>query len=447
MKSNYKYIKFIQFRDLLLWDVKRQTESNIIFKVITDKLGKYIIEQSSKYEISTKGEKYKILGVNNVEGIFDAYEEYGDKINQKYKKMEIGWLAYNPYRINVGSIGIKRKEHKNDYISPAYVVFSCNEKVNPEFIYLLFRTQKYNEIIRQYTTGSVRQNLTFSNLSNMPLPLFDDFEIQTKLVYNYSKLIQKSEECSKKSDELEKEIERYLLDELGIEFKENNLGKGLQFIQYQELYIWGVDRLQKQNNKILFSKKYINKKLNSVVYVNPKTNINNLSIDQDMSFIPMECISDVYGEVKEKKIGKKESSKGYTKFQNRDLIWARITPCMQNGKSAIVDDLLNGFGYGSTEYHVIRTNGNDVSIDYIYHLLRMDIILKDAQNYFTGSAGQQRVPKTYLENLQIPIPPLEKQNEIVEHISLLKEKIKTLREEAEKKKVLALTQFENEIFV
>ena len=139
-------------------------------------------------------------------------------------------------------------------------------------------------------------------------------------------------------------------------------------------------------------------------------------------------------------------SKGYTKFQNGDLIWARITPCMQNGKSAIVDELINGYGCGSTEFHVLRNHNKQLSLEYIHILLRQSIILTDAMNYFTGSAGQQRVPKSYLENLSVPIPPFQIQNAIVAHIKESKKQVKVLRQKAKDLRIAALIEFENKIF-
>lgn len=87
---------------------------------------------------------------------------------------------------------------------------------------------------------------------------------------------------------------------------------------------------------------------------------------------------------------------------------------MQNGKSALLTNLVNGKGYGSTEFHVIRIKSSEVLPQYIHTLLRHFDVLFDAKKYFTGSAGQQRVPTSYLESLLIPIPPLEVQKQIAE---------------------------------
>ena len=86
---------------------------------------------------------------------------------------------------------------------------------------------------------------------------------------------------------------------------------------------------------------------------------------------------------------------------------------MQNGKSAFLQNLVNSKGCGSTEFHVIRIKSEDVLPQYIHILLRHVDVLSDAKKYFTGSAGQQRVPESYLKDLLIPVPALDIQKQIV----------------------------------
>ncbi len=165
-----------------------------------------------------------------------------------------------------------------------------------------------------------------------------------------------------------------------------------------------------------------------------------------VSFIPMEDISDIYGEwIGEKNI-KKAKIKGYTKFQDGDLLWARITPCMQNGKSAIVKNLKNNRGCGSTEFHIVRVYANSIIPEYLHVLLRQDELLKDAQRYFTGSAGQQRVPASYLSNLVIPVPPISVQEQIINCYNQFIDNKKTCKDKANHVMENAKSSFETQIF-
>ena len=119
---------------------------------------------------------------------------------------------------------------------------------------------------------------------------------------------------------------------------------------------------------------------------------------------------------------------------------------MQNGKSAILKNLLNGYGYGSTEFYVIRNTNPNIYLDYIYHILRTKIVRQNAMTYFTGSSGQQRVPKSYLQNLEIPLPDINIQKSISDQIYNMKNSIKQLKQSAEQSKILAQQEFEKELF-
>ncbi|MBN1936323.1 MAG: restriction endonuclease subunit S [Anaerolineae bacterium] len=104
--------------------------------------------------------------------------------------------------------------------------------------------------------------------------------------------------------------------------------------------------------------------------------------------------------------------KGYTRFKNGDVLFAKITPCMENGKAAIVRDLLNGIGLGSTEFHVLRPS-NEVKAEWIYYFVRQEAFRQDAAAAMTGTAGQLRVSATFMQESPIPLAPLPEQQRIV----------------------------------
>jgi|GEM_PF-3098754 len=234
------YLKFIDFKDLRLWDVKRYSAKQIYssFPIVT--LGNYIQAENKKYKLFDEPESdFGILGVNNVNGIFDAYTQKGKEINQAYKKMQTGWIAYNLYRVNVGSIGIKKVEHKNEYISPAYVVFSCKEKLLPEFLFLIFKTNTFNQVINDNTTGSVRQNLAIDILKSLQIPL-PSLSEQNAIVAKYFEKINRVKELEREAQNIEQEIEEYLDKILGIRYEEKQRKKGLQFVYLKDLKRWDI---------------------------------------------------------------------------------------------------------------------------------------------------------------------------------------------------------------
>ena len=330
--------------------------------------------------------------------------------------------------------------------STHYQPYIINKNVSKEYLKLCLRSDSFLNFIKYLRADGIKNEATYEFIGKLKIPLPPLTE-QNRIVTNYNAKIKQANEQEQKAKALEQKIEDYLFEVLGIEKLEEKEKKVLNFVKFSNLNIWGVDRLLRGNfNSVLTSSIYPNKKLNSMVYVNPRTDLTDLESEDVMSFIPMKYISDDYGIVLNTDQGKKEHSKGYTKFKDGDLLWARITPCMQNGKSAIVSDLLNGFGYGSTEYHVLRKKEDDLKLDFLYHLLRTKLIREDAVSHFTGSSGQQRVPKSYLENLTVPLPPLKTQTQIANHISGLKLQIKDLKKQANENRAKAIQEFEEEIF-
>jgi type I restriction enzyme, S subunit len=146
--------------------------------------------------------------------------------------------------------------------------------------------------------------------------------------------------------------------------------------------------------------------------VNPKIDIRHLDDDSLVSFIPMEAVDERANRAAPTARPLAEVRKGYTVFADDDLLWAKITPCMQNGKAAVVHGLTNGIGFGSTEFHVVRAKERALS-RYLLALLSLPKLLYAAQGAFTGSSGHQRVPASFLETLEIPLPPLDVQRRMV----------------------------------
>lgn len=152
--------------------------------------------------------------------------------------------------------------------------------------------------------------------------------------------------------------------------------------------------------------------------LNPKKNEINDLANIDVSFVPMQNVSEK-GEIDSSNIKKLfDVKKGFTYFRENDVLFAKITPCMENGKGAVARGLKNDIGFGSTEFHVIRPNDNINSV-WLYTYTTFDSFRKDAEKKMTGSAGQKRVPISFFENYKIAIPPIELQNKfeaIVEQI-------------------------------
>ena len=149
--------------------------------------------------------------------------------------------------------------------------------------------------------------------------------------------------------------------------------------------------------------------------MNPKTDIQEIDNDELVSFLPMSSVQPEINTYNPELIKYDKVKKGYTKFRNKDILFAKITPCMENGKFCVVDGLKYGIGFGSTEFHILRGLGNILS-EFIFYYIVQESFRKKAQNVMTGAVGQRRVPADYLKSIKINIPTLEEQQKIVEKI-------------------------------
>lgn len=156
--------------------------------------------------------------------------------------------------------------------------------------------------------------------------------------------------------------------------------------------------------------------LDEVSDINPKHLKDTLDDNLEVSFLPMKAIEEKTGKIDLSNTKKVlQVKKGYTPFRNGDVLFAKITPCMENGKIAIAENLKNEMGFGSTEFHVLRPK-SFVDRKLLFFFLLQDDYRKAARRSMTGTAGQLRVPVNFLENTNLPLPPLPEQHKIVEEI-------------------------------
>lgn len=157
--------------------------------------------------------------------------------------------------------------------------------------------------------------------------------------------------------------------------------------------------------KVKFESKYPLEKLSKIVRINPSgTEIKDLPDDTMVSFVEMASVSENgYIETKVDRSLAEVRSGSYTYFANDDIILAKITPCMENGKCALASDLTNGIGYGSSEFHVFRCS-EKIDKGYLFALLNREDVRYCAQKSMTGKSGHRRVPESFYASMEIPVP-------------------------------------------
>lgn len=171
--------------------------------------------------------------------------------------------------------------------------------------------------------------------------------------------------------------------------------------------------------------------LEDFVDVNPRTDRAPLSEHSTVMFVPMTAVEEKTNHVVYETREYGEVKTGFTVFQKNDLLWAKITPCMQNGKSFFTSDMPADIGFASTEFHVLRQKSGRIYMPFLWVILSESHVLEAAQGMFSGSAGQQRVPDTFLKKFPIVLPPVEMQRELADAVFAALRRAKQMRESAE----------------
>lgn len=157
-------------------------------------------------------------------------------------------------------------------------------------------------------------------------------------------------------------------------------------------------------------------RLRFVATINPSKNeMAHLPMTDEVTFLPMEAVGED-GNIdvsRAKPIA--EVAAGYTYFRNGDVLVAKITPCFENGKAALVDGLLGGYGFGSTEFHVLRA-GQQLNREFLSHLVRSRPFRMLGTASMYGAGGQKRVPTDFVQNFVVPLPPMSEQTSIAEFL-------------------------------
>jgi len=321
----------------------------------------------------------------------------------------------------IGKTGLTRVSGASNQQINAIIT---NKEIVPEFVYFMCispNLQKEIEVNASSTTLPILNKTKFERLP-IPLPPLPE---QHKIVEEIEELFTKLDagvEALKKVKEQIKQYrqsvlksafegkltadwrQRMLNDELGIlNEKEDNLKSRIDNSELKNL-----PELPKGWEWTNFER---------IGEVNPRFNKNSFKTDLEVTFLPMRNVEAESGKI-DLSLIKKISyilKKSYTYFGNGDILFAKITPCMENGKVAIADGLKNGIGFGSTEFHVIRLS-KDFSRKFFFYYIIQEKFRKEAERNMKGTAGHMRVPTNYIKKVPIVFAPFPEQQKIVEEI-------------------------------
>ena len=283
-----------------------------------------------------------------------------------------------------GDLNVKYYEGKFDAYQRTYIIESL-DKASLSVRYLYYFMESYVETLREQSIGGIIKYIKLGNLTDALIPL-PDLHTQNEIVSRLKKaqsIITHRKQQLEKLDELVKARFVEMFGEVGTDPK----GFGMSC-------------------------------LSSVCEINPKkTDDKRIRSGLEVSFVPMPAVSE-NGSIETTEIRTYDEVKtGFTYFSERDVLFAKITPCMENGKGAVAVGLRNRIGFGSTEFHVLRPI-TDVSNPYwLYTITSFERFRREAARKMTGSAGQRRVPARFLEQYEVAVPPIALQNQFEAFVS------------------------------
>lgn len=330
--------------------------------------------------------------------ILDAPTDGANVKMQRHQFAKSGQIILSEIWAKKGAIGIVPPEGEGALVTSHFFLFDTDETtLCPGYITWLLKGNYFAEALdtqARGTTGyaAIRPKQFLS--LEIPLPPLDE---QRRIVARIEALATRVNEAQRLRKEAEKELGA-LIDSII-----RNL-----ITEKKSQWVFGV--------------------IPKFAKVNPsrKGQIN-LNPDDLVSFVPMSAVDDVTGTIaRPQPRPYQDVSKGYKWFIDGDVIFARITPCMENGKSALAKNLVNGVGFGSTEFHVIRPV-NKILGEWIHILTRSKEFRDDAASNFKGTAGQQRVPQNFLDKKVIPVPPIDEQRWLVAYLDGLQAQVDGLR--------------------
>ena len=269
----------------------------------------------------------------------------------------------------------------------------CKNDVLPKF--LLYFIKSHQNQIKKLGSGGAQPNINQSKVKSLCIPM-PPLETQKKIVQKLDHILGQLEEKKKTLSEIANKNE----NRINLIYEQIDGEIITKYFESQEV----------RENSVYHT-------FEDVCILNPpKSELTNFNENMEVSFVPMITVDDVEGVIKTPEIRRlKEVKKGYTYFRENDVIFAKITPCMENGKSAIGKNLKNKIGFGSTEFHVLRPKDMVLS-EWIYYFVRQNKFRKHAELVMSGSAGQQRVPISFIKSYEIPIPDIRIQKKIIEEI-------------------------------
>ncbi len=344
-----------------------------------------------------------ILSLTNKLGVV-PYEEKGNQGNKAKENLSDYKLAYpncivaNSMNILIGSVGLC---NYFGCVSPVYYVFKAKDLNDIRFFNYVFGLTNFQKELRKYANGilEIRLRVSASNIlkRRVAIPPYSE---QLSIADFLDNIISKIDSIIA---EAKASIEEYKAWKSSIIYEA--VTKGLD--PTAEMKDSGVEWIGKIPAHWAFGK------IKRVAQFAPKCDFSRLKDDVLITFTPMECIRNGYFENRGKQLNTITGS--YTPYSEGDIVFAKVTPCFENGNICIMKNLYSGVGLGSSELFVLRAHS--INTEYLFYYLQHPGFVQRACASMTGTGGLKRVSGDFVQNCPLPIPPEEEQHKIVDFLN------------------------------
>ncbi|WP_297870480.1 restriction endonuclease subunit S [uncultured Oscillibacter sp.] len=333
--------------------------------------------------------KYPVLSMTMYGGIVLQRERFKKSLasidQSDYKVVRRGQLVVG-FPIDEGVLYFQEAADEG-IMSPAYQVWDVNTaQIYPDYLELCLHSPQSMQYYKDKLRGTTARRRSIPTADLLALRIcIPDMETQRRTVTVLNQL------------------------DLFIDKRRQQLAKLDELVKSRFIELFGVPGAK--------SDQWPRMSLGDCCILNPKKNLDTRLVPElNVSFVPMSAVSED-GDMEVSETRKYEDVKtGFTYFADNDILFAKITPCMENGKGAIAGKLINGIGFGSTEFHVLRPIQNKSNPYWLYVMTALESFRTSAKANMTGSAGQKRVPASYLEAYQVSLPPMELQEQFASFV-------------------------------
>ena len=379
------------------------------------------------------------------------FEDSEDHITELAAKEATTYVVDKPALLMVSRSGILQHSlpvmvtYKRAAINQDIKAFFPDGRVSVDYLGAYFDLLGNRLLPLLCKSGATVQSINTNELMNLQVPVPPP-DVQRQLVAELDAAYAAKRKADEKAAELLASIDDIILDALGIPPippADTSLAARIFTVSAREVADKTLAPSHYREMINLGTSKFNSQPFSDVVSIDPVESITNAA--RPYHLVPMEAVSAEYGCVDRVEVIDAGDMSGYSIFRDGDVICAKISPCMENGKSAVVSTGLEGIIFGSTEFLVFRPKAGLILPEFLHLIIRLGSLRECAGRNLSGTTGHQRITKDFFRALVIPVPPRAVQEKIAAKVASIRAKAKRLKVDALSALVSAKKRIESEI--